>query len=1233
MKYRDLVHFEPIQTVKVLREADELGHARDDVSTFVFSDRLIKELEDLLTPHLRFDEPHPEGNKGLFVVANYGTGKTHLMAVISSVAEHADLLPDLTRNEARDLFKPVAGQFQVIRAEIGATAMSLRDIVCVELQKGLAHLGVEFKFPALDQVPNTKDPLTNMMARFGEAFPDRGLLFVLDELLDFLRGRRDAELNLDLRFLREAGEVCGATRLRFMAGIQEALFDNPRFSNVAAEVRRVKDRFEQVRIHREDVAYVVKERLLGKSTQQKDQIRDHLQDFTPLYEGMAENLDSFVEMFPVHPAYIRTFEQITAVEKREVLKTLSQEMSRRLEDDVPTDAPGLVCYDSYRNRLADDPSVRQIPEVREVLEKSEVLRNRVQQALAKPQYVPMAQRIIDGLTVHRLTTDDIYAPIGATHKELRDDLCLLAPDLPERDATFLEMTIGTVIDEILKAVSGQFISENPDNGQVYLDVKKDVDYDQKIRERAGSLDSDRLDEGYFLAMEELLERRDAPYVSGYRIWEYELPWADHRVTRFGYLFFGAPNERSTAQPPRDFYIYFLQPYDPPTFKDEEKADEVFFRLEKPDDEFTNALRTYAGAHALAIESTAQNRNIYDDKARQALQSMVSWLRKNMGEAVSVTYQGKRQPLQAWLAAATGSTGSVKAQVDMIASVAIAPYFESRYPGYPKFAADVTRDNLPESVRQALQHIAAPNRKTDLSTKILLSLELADMKGSINADGRFAKGLVEELGKASGKVVNREDLLFERDPGVPAWGEWFLEPAWLVVVAAALTQLGKAEIGFAGGTRVDALGLEQLPRMNLSELEAFAFIAPPKELPVIQLRAVVKLLGLPEGIVPDAGVQDQAVQQILSKAEDLLKRVADARAVVTREDKLWGAMILEEPQGRDARLEKLQTLLQNVKARNSVGKMNKLDIGNDAIAAAESGFEELRRVERAIDGRTHLGEVVEYLREACEVFGSEHSLARDAATYREDVLAAFRAQNGPEPPKVAELRAQGDDLRRRFAEEAARAHTRDRLDGPGDERKRQILEGQHYADLGRLASIQLLPHGVYGSLQNQLASIGTCKTFDESNLTSSVICPECGYRPRPTTGPTARAAIDGIADDLEQLHENWVKTLLDNLKEPDLEQQMDLLKAGRADAVRAFLSSGHLPSPVSDDFVKALNDVFGRFEVRKVKRSELWGALFPEQGASTVSELRSRFDTLLDGLGKGVSEEKLRIVPMEEENGS
>lgn len=188
MKYRELVRFDPIQEVKVLTEADDLDHARRDVRTFVFSDRLLAVLRDVIVPQLRFDQPGDQ--KGLLIVANYGTGKTHLMSVLSSVAEHAELADELRRREARDELEPVAGRFHVIRAEIGATQMSLRDIVCRELEEGLKHLGVSYSFPPVTEVVTNKDHLEQMMAVFGDAYPDRGLLFVLDELLSTSGGAR-----------------------------------------------------------------------------------------------------------------------------------------------------------------------------------------------------------------------------------------------------------------------------------------------------------------------------------------------------------------------------------------------------------------------------------------------------------------------------------------------------------------------------------------------------------------------------------------------------------------------------------------------------------------------------------------------------------------------------------------------------------------------------------------------------------------------------------------------------------------------------------------------------------------------------------------------------------------------------------------------------------------------------------------------------------------------------------
>jgi hypothetical protein len=195
----------------------------------------------------------------------------------------------------------------------------LREIITTALEKSLADWDVSFRFPAATQEYENKTSFENMMGVFQKKFPNQGLLIVVDELLDYLRSRHDQPLILDLGFLRELGEVCKDLRFRFVAGVQEAIFDSGRFAHVASSLGRVKDRFQQVRIASTDVKYVVANRLLRKSPKQLAQIREYLQPFAKFYANMNERMDDFAELFPIHPGYIETFEQIPIVEKRGVL--------------------------------------------------------------------------------------------------------------------------------------------------------------------------------------------------------------------------------------------------------------------------------------------------------------------------------------------------------------------------------------------------------------------------------------------------------------------------------------------------------------------------------------------------------------------------------------------------------------------------------------------------------------------------------------------------------------------------------------------------------------------------------------------------------------------------------------------------------------------------------------------------------------------------------------------------
>lgn len=444
MRYGDLLHFEPIESVVQLTDANEKESAYKLLDTYVISERMAEVLDELVIEQLQFNRP--TDNKGMLIVGNYGTGKSHLMSVISTIAEVSGSSARMQNERVANKAKEIEGKFKVIRTEIGSVQTSFRDIICGALEDGLEDIGVSYTFPESNEIRNNKESLMEMMSAFHEVYPDQGLLLVVDELLDYLRGRKEQELYLDLGFLRELGEICSKTKFRFIAGVQEMLFDNPKFQFVAEQLRRVRERFEQVRIIREDIAYVVSQRLLKKDDRQKALIREHLQQFTNLYDRLGEDLDQYVNLFPIHPAYLSTFESVTVAEKRVILKTLSNEMKKVMDNEVPTEEPGLISFDSYWPYIENDPSLKSNPDIKEVMAKTKILQDKVENAFTKPVYKPMAKRIVKALAVFRLTTDDIYAQLGLTPEELKDRLFLHVSLLDDDDAAdFLKTTIESVL--------------------------------------------------------------------------------------------------------------------------------------------------------------------------------------------------------------------------------------------------------------------------------------------------------------------------------------------------------------------------------------------------------------------------------------------------------------------------------------------------------------------------------------------------------------------------------------------------------------------------------------------------------------------------------------------------------------------------------------------------------------------------------------------------------------------
>jgi hypothetical protein len=1229
MRYRDLIQFEPVEIVVQLRWADELEDARRLVKTYVISERMTEILTDLIIPHLRFDKPYD--HRGILIVGNYGSGKSHLMSVLSAVAHWADLRDEVSHSEVAQALEPIAGRFQVLRMEVGTTQMPLRDIVLKDkLEPFLRGLGIDVSFPSMVETSNTKDPLLAAMAAFQERYPEQGLLIVVDELLDYLRGRKDQELILDLSFLREVGEVCRLGRFRFVAGVQEALFDSPRFQFAADAVRRVRDRFEQVRITREDVAYVVSERLLRKTREQQADVRSHLQRFTPFYGEMAERLDEFVVLFPVHPAYLEVFERITFAEQRVALKAISQTMRGMLDQEVPSDAPGLVSYDSYWPLLASDPSFRTSPEIREVMEKSKVLSDRVAHAYTRPKYRQLAGRLIDALSVLRLTTGDIYAPIGATPEELRDGLALFDPNLPEQDADFLRATVETALREIVRTASGQFISVNPDNGQYYLDLKKDVDYDAKIEERTATLGAEQLNRRYFEALRELMGQDETTYVTGYRIWEYEVPWPERRVTRPGYLFFGTPNERSTAQPPRDFYLYFLQPHETPPFDDEQRAEEVFFRLVEPDGEFDQALRTYAGAWEMSLNSSGVHQRTYQEKADRAKQEVTKWLRTHP-DALMVTHQGESRPLLQWerLGVGVGQDVPFREVVQGVAAGCLVPFFEETYPYYPAFTAlrqPITRESRPKMIQDALRYIAS--QRTQSGAAVLDGLGLLDGEHVRPEHSPYAHHILELLGdKEAGEVVNRDELV-EPWMGTERMRHFRVEPDYLVAVLMALVYSGEIEMTLPG-RKIDAAVLEEAVRIPLDDLANFRYIARPRDLPLGALVATFELLDLPPGLIQKTATHDPAVEELQKRAGEELNRVVALRERVRKGLSLWGGQVLE---GRAldttlAHVDAYRAFLESLRPFNTPGKLRNFSHTAESVREQRSRQKVAREVAALADQVAELQPLTAYLREAASLLPEEHALVGRIRQAQEEHLATLRNPDASNRPEVAvRLRQELENLKREYVQAYLDIHQRARLNSDQDRDKVRLTRDPRLRQLRLLATwVGILPETAIDEIERRLGDMVSCWRLIPADLEREPSCPHCGLRPTEAPKHSASELLGGVDDKLDTLAENWLQTLRESLGSPTVRESLDLMAPSDQERLEGFQDQGDLPDPLDEPFLQALSQALGGLERVTIPPEDILMALAGSGAPRTMSELRQQFDQLLEQYTAGKDPDRVRIV--------
>lgn len=1222
MKYSDLISFSPIEDVIQLTTADDANRAREYVKSYVMSDTMAENLKSPVLDQLQMDEV--VDNKGVLVVGNYGTGKSHLMSVISSVAKDAEYLQYVQNKKFAKEMECIAGKFEVLRIEIGGVTMSLREILFGFIEDDFAARGIDFKVPDFDTVRDNKKLIRDMMLAFSAKYPDKGYMIVVDEFLSYLSSRDERQIVLDLEFFRALGEMCSKSKLRIICGVQEKIFDNPRFSFVSDTLKHVSDRFTQIVITKEATSYVVSERILKKTPEQKALIRKHLEKFSMLYTGMSSRMDEFVDLYPIHPSYIDVFNKIYLIENRHILKNISMTIRDIFNQDVPETEPGIISFDNYWPAIKSNGLLKSDVTINRVVTASGQLEDIINRAFPKAVYKPLAIKIICALSVHRLTTNGLDVHFGLTAENLKDDLCLFLP-MPEQDADFLLALIKTTLKDIMATVSGQFIICNDANNQYYIDVDKVVDYDEKIKQKASIMAGGELNRYFYQLIYSCLDWDAKQYVPGFEIYQRDLNWDSHNIFREGYLFLGLPGERSTAQPERDFYIHIMPPYSTAGVTVKNLEDEVYFFF-KSTDEFKEILGYYSAANAQAEISEGKDKDAYLSKATMYRKKLLKYLSDNKNTCFDVLYKGQRRQLIEILRGRFNRDMDFKDTVDLAASLCFDEYFYGKYPDYPVMKTKVTRKNMAENVRQAFDYFAG--RKTQTATLMLQSFGVLDGDKIRPEASKYAAYYIDQLKQLPPQgVINYSDIFDVKYDDQYEDKHFKINYLFTPIIFLSMVYAGYATMTLRNGTVLSASNLDTVPRIGVLDLYEFKYLARPAQMAMAELKKLFEVLKINPVLLDNPKDRDEGVRQLLEKSMNTSNAAVIAYQKLNNGFELWHEPLVDSQHlnAMQKACEAVKDEFSNYSARfNTPAKLNNFTLTFEEIDKLAEQIALIKVIKEFSTFKTECTNNVSYvcnieisdigsnLKQKLEAVKAELRSARDSILTGVSGAAAAQKVN----IVLEKVKEEYIDV---YYEE----HKKKRLDITDAKRRGKLQESLTLANLRKLRSIEILSAAKLAAIEQDMANLKVCYELTPTELKSSHICPHCHYSLGDKAANVA-GQLDNIEIRIDELLEEWQQTLLDTISDPIVTSQKEYLSAEQQKVIDEFITTASLPKRVDDFFIKAIKALLKGFEPVVIDAKDLMDKLMKLPPMDETA-FKQKLNELVAEYTKGKDEGKLRII--------
>lgn len=1152
MKYNEILKFEPITDVIQFDLLDGVDYQKEVIRTFVYPDYFVETIIPEIANQLI---PGGRNQKGVQVIGNYGTGKSHLMSLISLVAQNRDYLESVTNAKTKETLTPIAGKFKVIRFELGSDK-SLWSIITYQLQEFLSSVGVDFAFDP-DSRKMYREQMEDMLAAFEEKFLEQGILLVIDEMLSYLQARTAVGyLAQDLPVLQALGQLCADSRFGFMFGVQEEVYKAKEFKFETEMLLKVKDRYVDVTIRKEEVAFVVQNRLLSKTPAQKAEIRRHLEPFICLFSDIHSHIDEYVDLFPVHPSYFDNFQKIrVGRSQREILKTLSKQFAQIADKGIPTDNPGLITYDQYWDHMCQITTLMAVPEFKTVADTVAQVHDKIQSNFTglRSRQIPLAKRIANATAI-KILQADLSKHHGARAEVLADDLCYTANGIEERD--LLIDTVAACANLIVKATSGQYFEQDSTNGEYHLRTEGGVNFDQQIAQYAETLSPAKLDESFFRFLVEAFNMSDSdPYRSGFHIYTHQLEWRSHKVTRDGYIFMGHPNEKSTTQPKQSFYMVFM-----PLFQEDKKkrnadSDEIYFVMDGLSGEFKELVAKLGASFILMSSADSAQKPHYRNAYEALLKRTIQAFDACYLDATKV-YYSTNEPRILKTFQIPGSDAGRLDKFDSVASEIFDPQFLEESPNYPIFTNAsqlITKNNRDRYISAAKAKLIRPTESNKDGEAILSALGCYAMGEITTIDSIFAQSVLSRLiDKGTDKVLNRDEIIVavpNSDQKIWRSIDFNIEADLEFLVLCALIVTGECEITLKSGEVLNASNLDKLRSLSTDDYAFFTSIKRPKgiNLPAVKALTIAftpdhrDLSGQLDkretyGIIVNAG------RTLAAETQRFINNHLMRGAIV-----ISGVELMNEADVIYLRnsLKALSGFFDKLTTFTSEAKMKNMPFDVEAINHMKGYYHSMLYLGSKIKKATELDSKVSYLNQARMYVPVDSALERaiSAAVARLHSILSADSSDADIEQYSREL----EEVKAKYISWYLDEYHRYCLKDIDNADKIQLMNSGEYRALEPLSQLPMLNGASYTHLRSDLTRLKIANP-QASNILQST--PYAGFDPRNNP---EQPSVHELRQQTEGLHAHWVDEIKKFIQADEQQKNLALMDAPSRDYATRIVS--------------------------------------------------------------------------------